>query len=105
MKISRLTAVLALAIFCVALFAGAVLAGDMVKIKGHIKDYDVDNKTVIVTTADGKDMTFAVENETARKKLGDRLDKGDEVKIKYSSKDGKNIIKGSNDLKGTKAGC
>ncbi len=105
MKASRFMAVLALAIFCMALFAGAVMAEDMVKIKGKIKDFDASNKTVVVTTDDGKEMTFVVENETALKKLGDRLEKGDEVKIKYFSKDLKNIIKGSNDLKGTKAGC
>lgn len=104
MKASRVAAVLVSAIFCMALFAGVVMAEDMVKAKGTIKDYDISNKTVVVTI-EGKDMTFVVENETALKKLDDRIEKGDEVKIKYASKDGKNIIKGSNDLKGTKAGC
>lgn len=103
MKAVRATAVLVVTLFCVALFAGVALAEKM-EAKGKIKDYDLNKKTVVVTI-DGKDMTFVVEHEGALKKLGDRLEKGDEVKVKYTNEGGKNVIKSFNDLKGTKPGC
>lgn len=87
------------------LLAGAALAEEKMDIKGKIKEFDLDNKTLVVTTAEGKDMTFVVENEKAIKKLDDRLFVGDEVKVRYTVKDGKNVIGGANDLKGTKPGC
>ncbi|MBI3592543.1 MAG: hypothetical protein HY099_03560 [Nitrospirae bacterium] len=104
MKVSRVMVVLAAIIFCVAMLAGVAMAADKLEVKGKIKGYDLNNKTVVVTV-DGKDMTFVVEHEEALKKLDDRIVKGDKVKIKYIIKDGKNIIKGSNDLKGANAGC
>ncbi|MBZ0156741.1 MAG: hypothetical protein K8I29_11115 [Alphaproteobacteria bacterium] len=97
-------AVLVMALFCVSLLAGAAVAAEKVSVKGKVKDYDVAQKTVTVTV-DGKDTTFVVENETVLKKLDDRIVQGDEVKVKYTEEGGKNVIKGSNDLKGTKAGC
>ncbi|HEX8947472.1 MAG TPA: hypothetical protein VF790_00845, partial [Dissulfurispiraceae bacterium] len=84
---------------------GISLAADKIKVKGKIKEYDLTNKTVVVTTDDGKELAFTIESEGALKKLDDRLYKGDEVKIKYIEKDGKNVIPDTNDLKGTKAGC
>src|SRR5512143_3165335 len=105
MKTARtLTAVLTL-VLGVLLLAGAALAEEKMDIKGKIKEYDLDNKTLVVTTDAGKEMTFIVENEKALKKLDDRLFAGDEVKIRYTVKDGKNVISGANDLKGTKPGC
>ena len=105
MKASRVTAVLIMALFCVSLFSGIVMAEEKIKVQGMIKDYDLGKKTVVIATADGKEMSFLVENENALKKLDDRLFVDDEVKIKYVITDGKNVIKGSNDLKGTKPGC
>ena len=81
------------------------MAEEKIKVQGKIKDYDLEKKTVVIITDDGKEMTFVVENESAFKKLDDRLFRDDEVKIKYIIQDGKNVIKGSNDLKGTKPGC
>ena len=105
MKMARaLTAVLVV-LLGVMLLAGAALAEEKMDIKCKIKDYDLDNKTLVVTTDAGKEMTFIVENEKALKKLDDRLFTGDEVKIRYTVKDGKNVIGGANDLKGTKPGC
>jgi len=105
MKATRLIAVSVLAIFCIAMFAGFALAEEKISTKGKIKSYDLDEKTVVVATDDGKEMTFTIENEKALKKLDDRLFPGDEVKIKYIIKDNKNIIKENNDLRGTKPGC
>lgn len=105
MKASRVIALLVAALFSVTLVAGVALAADKVIVKGKIKDYDISKRTVTVSTDNGKDMTFVIENDTALKKLDDRLLKGDEVKIKYVDEGGKMVIKGSNDMKGTKAGC
>ncbi len=105
MKISRRIAVLLMIVFCISALAGIAIAEDKIDIKGKIKDYDIDAKTVVVTADDGKEMTFVIENEKALQKLDDRLFKGDEVKIKYIIKDGKNLIKGNSDFKGTKPGC
>lgn len=105
MKALRVTAILVAALFCVSLFSGLVMAEEKIKVQGTIKDYDIGKKVVLINTADGKEMSFVVENESALKKLDDRLFRDDEVKIKYVIMDGKNVIKGSNDLKGTKPGC
>lgn len=105
MKTARLFTLSVLAIFCIALFAGFAMAEDKMDFKGKIKDYDLDAKTVTVVSDDGKVMTFTIEDEKALKKLDDRLFPDDEVRIKYIIKDGKNIIKEKNDLRGTKAGC
>jgi Cu/Ag efflux protein CusF len=105
MKLTRLIAVSVLALFCITMFAGFAMAEDKIDVKGKIKDYDLDAKTVVVIADDGKEMTFTIEDEKCLKKLDDRLFPGDEVRIKYIIKDGKNLIKEKNDLRGTKAGC
>lgn len=105
MKAARLIAVSLLAIFCIAMFAGFAIAVEKMDFKGKIKEYDLDAKTVIVVSGDGKEMTFTVENEKALNKLDDRLFPDDEVRIKYIIQDNKNIIKENNDIRGTKAGC
>jgi len=92
-------------VFCAALLAGFSIAEEKLNVKGKIKDYDLEAKTLVIKTDDGKEMTFIIRNEKALIKLDDRLFKDDEVKIKYTVQDGKNIIDGANDLKGTKPGC
>lgn len=105
MKAARLTAVAVLVVLCLAIFAGFAVAEEKMSVKGKIKSYDLETKTLVITADDGKEMTFSVNNEKALNKLDDRLFKDDEVKIKYIIKDGKNTIDGANDLKGTKPGC
>lgn len=104
MNTARIAAAVTAAMLCLTLFAGSALAAEKLEGKGKIKDYDVAKKTVVVTI-DGNDTTFVVEHEGALKKLGDRLEKGDEVKVKYFNEGGRNVIKSFNDLKGTKPGC
>jgi hypothetical protein len=94
-----------LVIMSLLLITALAAAEDKISIKGKIKSYDIDEKTLVVTADDGKEMTFVIENDKALMKLDDRLFEGDEVKIKYVVKDGKNVIKENNDLKGTKPGC
>lgn len=105
MKVNRFITISVLAIFCIAMFAGFALAEEKISTKGKIKSYDLDAKALVVVTDDGKEMAFTIENEKALKKLDDRLFQDDEVKIKYITKDAKNIIQENNDLRGTKPGC
>ncbi|MDA8241128.1 MAG: hypothetical protein M0Z67_12260 [Nitrospiraceae bacterium] len=105
MRIAKAVSVIVIAMLCVSMIAGVAFAEEKISVKGKIKDYDIDNKTVVVTMDDGKDMTFIIENEKALQKLDDRLFKGDEVKIKYVVEGGKNVIKLNSDFKGTKPGC
>ncbi|MBI5631916.1 MAG: hypothetical protein HZA15_00320 [Nitrospirae bacterium] len=105
MKAKRMLMVAVMAAFCVALFAGFSLAEEKLSVKGKIKDYDLEAKTLVIRTDDNKEMTFVIRNEKALIKLDDRLFKDDEVRIRYTVKDGKNVIEGANDLKGTKPGC
>lgn len=105
MKTSRIVAVLALVVCCFILVGGLAAAADKINVKGKIKAYDLEAKTVTITTDDNKEMTFVVKSDKALQKLDDRLFKGDEVKIRYIIKDGQNLIQDTNDLKGTKPGC
>ncbi len=105
MKTSKRVTVMILTLFCLVLFAGVALADEKINVKGKITGYDLEAKTVTVAADDGKEMTFNIESRKALEKLDDRLFKGDEVKVRYTEKDGKKIIKDTNDLKGTKPGC
>ena len=105
MRISKAVSFTLIAMLFISLIAGVVLAEEKTSVKGKIKDYDIDNKTVVVTCDDGKEMTFVIENDKALQKLDDRLFKGDEVKVRYIVEDGKNKVKLNSDFKGTKPGC
>ncbi len=105
MKTKRLATVLIIACFCIAVLTGTGFAEEKLSIKGKIKEYDLEAKTLVIITDDGKEMKFAITNEKALQKLDDRLFEDDEVKIRYTIKDGQNVIESSNDLKGTKLGC
>ena len=105
MKAKQMLMVAVTAVFCIVLLAGLSLAEEKLSVKGKIKDYDLDAKTLVIRTDDGKEMAFVIKNEKALIKLDDRLFKDDEVKIRYTIQDGKNVIDGANDLKGTKPGC
>lgn len=105
MKTSRIVAVLALVVCCFVLAAGLAAAADKISVKGKIKEYNLEAKTVTVVTDDSKEMTFVIKSDKALQKLDDRLFKDDEVKIRYIIKDGQNLIQDTNDLKGTKPGC
>jgi hypothetical protein len=105
MKRTRVLAVLGILSICLALIFGTALAEEKLTVKGKIKNYDLAARTLVITADDGKEVAFVVEHDGALKKLDSRLEKGDEVKVKYTVDKGKNIIKGYNDLKGTKPGC
>jgi len=68
-KTVRSIAAVAAAVLCMMLLAGAAIAEEKMDIKGKIQDYDVEKMTLVITTQDGKEMTFSVENEKALNKL------------------------------------
>lgn len=78
---------------CIAvLFSGVVFSEEMVSIKGKVKTIDLNTKTVVVTTSSGDEVSVVVEDETTLAKFKDgRITEGDDVKVKYTTRDGKNI--------------
>lgn len=92
MKTSKTIILAVLAIFCMAMLTGVAVAEEKVSIKGKVKSIDVNTKTVVVDTEDGKAVTITVEDEETLNKLKDgRISTDDDVKVKYVIKDGKNV--------------
>lgn len=92
MKTSKTIILAVLAIFCLAMLTGVTLAEEKISIKGKVKSINVDAKTVVMATKDGKDVTIVVEDEETLNKLKDgRISIDDDVKVKYVVKDGKNV--------------
>lgn len=74
------------------IFSGIAMAENVVSIKGKVKTIDLKTNTVVITTQDGQEVTVTVDDETTLAKFKDgRISEGDEVKVKYQIKDGKNI--------------
>ncbi|CAK0777141.1 conserved exported hypothetical protein [Gammaproteobacteria bacterium] len=93
------------AVFCCMQFSTMAIAEDKIMVKGKISEYDVSKKTLVVAVDGSKDMTFVVQDNKALGMLDDQLFAGDEVKIRYIAKDGKNIISDPGDLKSARPGC
>ncbi|MBI5213077.1 MAG: hypothetical protein HY957_06860 [Nitrospirae bacterium] len=92
MKSSKAIIIMALAIFCVAMLSGFATAEEKVSIKGKVKSIDQNANTAVVTARDGKEVTIAVEDNATLDKFKDgRINEGDDVKVKYVIKDGKNL--------------
>ena len=87
-------------------FGNMALAEDKITIRGKINAYDLKAQTLAVTVEEtNKDITFVIQDDKALHKLGDRLFVGDKVRVRYTTEDGKNVIKTTHDLKGMKPGC
>lgn len=92
MKLSKAIIIMALAIFYIAMFSGIVMAEEKVSMRGKVKSIDQNAKTAVVTARDGKEVTVAVDDNTTLDKFKDgRINEGDDVKVKYVIKDGKNL--------------
>jgi ABC-type glycerol-3-phosphate transport system substrate-binding protein len=81
-----------LAALLVTVLAGA--AGAEEKINGRVKSIDLATKTVVVTTYEGQEVTITISGDDtmALDKLKDgRIKVDDDIKVKYVSKDGKNV--------------
>lgn len=85
-------------------FADITLAEDKISVKGKISGYNLEQKILMVTVA-GKDMAFLIQDEKALGMLDDQLYAGDDVKIRYNTKDGHNIIDSARDLRSARPGC
>jgi hypothetical protein len=74
------------------IFATGVQAKEKISINGKVKSIDVEKKTVIVTTTEGKDVIIIVEDDETLNKLRDeKISVDDDVRVKYIKKDDKNI--------------
>ena len=81
-----------LAALLVTVLAGA--AGADEKIIGRVKSIDLETKTVVVATYEGREVTITInaDDTMALDKLKDgRIKVDDDIKVKYVSKDGKNV--------------
>ena len=92
-KTVRIAAGLIAAIFCIVFLSGIAVAEEKVTFIGKVKSIDLKTNTVVVTEKKTeKDITVQIEDDTTLAKLKDgRINEGDEVKVKYIIKDGKNI--------------
>jgi len=91
--------------FCCMQFSGMALAEDKILVKGKISEYDVEKKTLVVAIDGGKNMTFSIQDSKVLGMLDDQLFLGDQVKVRYIAKDGKNVINDPGDLKSARPGC
>lgn len=87
-----LVMVFALAAFATAAFAEEKMVGSITKI-----ELAADGKSAQVTLKDnksGKDVTVLINDELTLDKIKDkRIVNGDEIRLKYDVKDGKNVSK------------
>jgi hypothetical protein len=84
--------ILLIAVFCLAVQAGA--AGSEDKVNGRVKSIDLATHTVVVRSFDGHDVAITInaDDTSTLKKLRDgRIKVDDDVKVRYVKKDGKNM--------------
>lgn len=92
MNVSRKILILLVTIFCISLVTGVSYSEEKISIKGKVKSIDIEKKSVVVTTDEGKDVTITVEDDETLNKLKDgRISVDDDVKVKYIKRDDKNI--------------
>lgn len=93
MKRMSLIAVVVLALCSFVFLAGVAVAEEKVSFIGKVKNIDLKSKTVVVTDKKtSTDITVTVEDKETLDKLSDgRINEGDEVKVKYVVRDGKNL--------------
>ena len=75
----------------IAVMAGPAFAEEQA-ISGTVKSIDLSTGITVITTYDGKDIPVTIEDKKTLDKFEDkRIRLGDDVKVKYLTKDGKNI--------------
>ena len=78
--------------FCLAVLPGTAIAEE--KVNGKVKSIDLATNTVIVTSYEGQDITITIsaDDQVTLDKLRDkRIRVDDDIKVKYVTKDGKNV--------------
>jgi maltose-binding protein MalE len=92
MKMKRNLVVIVMAALCLAILAG--VAGAEETVKGKIKTIDLKTNTVVITTYERQEVTITISADDIQtlKLLNEKLIKTeDDVKVKYVTKDGKNV--------------
>jgi len=85
-----------MAVLGIAILLALTSSVQALEAKGKIKKVSADQKELIVTNTDGKDLEFVMDDD-AKIQLNDKdtklkeLKKGDEITITYEKKDGKLI--------------
>ena len=91
MKIKRGVLLVPALLFCMGL---STVAAAEEKILGTIKSIDLQTKSVVITTYDRQEVTIILSDEDTASlaKLRDkRIKVGDDIKVKYVVRDGKNV--------------
>ncbi|MBI4684118.1 MAG: hypothetical protein HY755_02850 [Nitrospirae bacterium] len=83
-------------ILAVILFASVLVSSafseEVMSVSGIVQSVDLSTSTIVITTYEGKDITIFIEDETTQEKLkARRIKADDDVKVKYVSRDSKNI--------------
>jgi hypothetical protein len=92
MKMKRDLAAIFLAALFLVVLAG--VAGAEETVKGKVKTIDLGTNTVVVTSYERQDVTITIsadDNETLKRLKEKRIIVDDDVKVKYVTKDGKNV--------------
>ncbi len=92
MKTKRKLAVIFLVALCLAVLAG--VAGAEETVKGKVKTIDLKTNTVVLTTYERQDVTITIsadDTQTLSRLKEKRIKVDDDVKVKYVTKDGKNV--------------
>ncbi len=83
---------LLLAVLSIVLLAGTAIAEE--KVNGKVKSIDLSTNTVVVTSYEGRDtaITISADDTVTLDKLRDkRIRVDDDVKVRYVTRDGKNL--------------
>jgi len=91
MKIKMKSTIMLLwAVLALIILAGAAAAEE--KANGTVKSIDLTTNTVVISTYDGHEVVITVEDAATLAKLAEkRIKVDDDVKVKYITKDGKNV--------------
>ncbi|MGO9015627.1 MAG: hypothetical protein ACLQF0_11665 [Dissulfurispiraceae bacterium] len=80
-----------IALLLIAVMAGPVFAEEQA-INGTVKSIDLSTGNAVIATYEGKDIPVTVEDKKTLDKFEDkRIRLGDDVKVRYITKDDKNI--------------
>ncbi|CAK0754233.1 exported hypothetical protein [Gammaproteobacteria bacterium] len=93
-------------LFSCLLFGNTAMAEEKVLVRGEIKAYNLEARTLSVVVEGSKEeMMFLIKDSKALGMLDDQLFVGDKVRLRYTVNDGRNIINSAQDLKSTRPGC
>lgn len=92
-------------VFCSFVTINSVIAEEKITVKGEIKSYNLEDKTLVLTVEGDQELIFFIKDAKALKMLDNKLTVGDRVRIRYYIEENKNIITSPQDLRSIKPGC